>query len=287
MSSIAAVGKVNTLKILRQTEDGYFLDGQNLGEIFLAKRFAKDINASEDSSVTVFIAYDSDDRLMATTEKPKVQVGEFSLLQVIATQAIGTFLDWGLAKDLFLPFAEQLYDLRPGQEIIVYVYLDKSQRISASMRLDKHLKKIDLRNPIFKIEQNVELFICGKTDLGYKAIVNGTHLGILFENEVFQSLYYGQKLPGFIKKIRDDGKIDLCLSKTGHRAAEDISPLIINLLEKNDCFLSINEKTPPETIYQMFGVSKKKYKMVLGSLYKKKLITITEDGIFLVKPPIN
>ena len=241
----------------------------------------KDNNSEK---LRVFVCYDSDDRLVATSLIPKAQVGEFAVLKVITTARVGSFLDWGLPKDLFLPFSEQLHELKPNEEIIVHIYLDKSSRISASMRLEKYLKKTCTAGD-FGEGEAVYLLISGRTDLGYKAIVNGTHLGILFEDEVFRSLYYGEKTNGFIKKIRSDGKLDLSLQKTGHLAAEDIGPKILAMLNENKGFLAINEKSEPDTIYQMFGVSKKKYKIILGGLYRKRLISIDDDGIRLIKNP--
>lgn len=222
---------------------------------------------------------------MRITEKPKALVGDFALLKVISTNDIGAFLEWGQPKDLFLPFAEQIHELRPEEEIVVYIYRDKSQRFCASMRLERFLQKLDRSLSVYKEEQSVDLLIIKKTDLGYKAIINGSHLGVLYENEVFQALNYGQEIKGFIKKIREDGKIDLSLSKSGHQSATDIAPKIILMLEKNNGFLAIHNKTEADTIYQLFGISKKKYKLVLSGLYKQRLITIHDDGIRLISTP--
>ncbi len=282
-SAFVEIGRTQELTILRETHEGLWLDGQNLGEIYLPKVAANKAVVNSEK-IQVFIGYDSEDRLIAMTQFPVAEVSDFAVLKVIATERMGTFLDWGLPKDLFLPFSEQPHELKVNEEIIVYIYLDKSQRISASMRLDKFLKKI--ANPgEFSEGQNVELLISGRTELGYKAIVNGTHLGILFEDEVFRSLYYGEKTKGFVKKIRLDGKLDLALLRAGHLAAEEIGPKILALLNENSGFLGINEKTEPEKIYQMFGVSKKKYKIILGGLYRQRLISIDEDGIRLIKNP--
>lgn len=208
------------------------------------------------------------------------QVGETALLRVVSIEPVGIFLDWGLPKDLFLPYSEQSYSLKVGQEVLVYLYLDQQDRICASMKIESFLEKTaqDLKE-----EQPVLLTILAQTDLGYKAVINHRFIGVLYRDEVFQSLSYGQKIQGYIKKIRPDGKIDLKLAKSGHLAAQDIAPLILQMLEDQNGFLEINEKTAPEVIYEMFGVSKKKYKIILGDLYKRRLIRIEDDGIYLVK----
>ncbi|WP_374030223.1 S1 RNA-binding domain-containing protein [Bdellovibrio bacteriovorus] len=275
------IGKFNRLKVVKHVDYGVFLEGGEDGEILLPLRYMPE-QCEVGDEVDVFICYDSEDRLLATTELPFAQVGDFAKLRVKAIERVGAFLDWGLSKDLFLPYSEQTRELRVGQYVIVHVYLDKSDRISASMRLDRFIEK---EGAEYKEEEKVQLFIAAKTDLGYKAIINGRHWGVLYNNEVFQDLDYGQKVDGYIKKIRPDGKIDLALQKAGHKAAsDDIGPLILNLLQEKGGFLPVNDKTSAETIYDLFGVSKKKYKIALGGLYKQRLITVDDDGIRLVKP---
>ncbi len=213
-------------------------------------------------------------------------VGNFLFLKVVSLTSVGAFLQvsGGGDKDLLLPFAEQTDELHVGDDVLVFVYLDKSQRPCASMRVEKFLQKTSSE---FKTDDSVDLWIYRKTDLGYKAIVNEKIIGVLYESDVFKALHYGQKLKGFIGKLRPDNKLDLKLSKSGHQSAEDIGPLILKMLTEQNGFLNLNEKTSPETIYKLFSVSKKKYKMVLGGLYKKKLITIHEDGIRLVSKSIT
>ena len=208
-------------------------------------------------------------------------MNEFYFLKVISTTAVGAFLEWQEAKDIFLPFSEQTDELFSGDSVLVYTYLDKSERPCASMHVEKFLEKT---SDDFEVQQSVELWIYRKTELGYKAIVDNKTMGILYANEVYQKLSYGQKLKGYIAKIREDKKIDLTLSRSGHDSAVDIAPMILKMLFEQNGFLPFNEKTSPEIIYKTFFVSKKKYKMVLGSLYKKKQITIHEDGIRLVTP---
>jgi hypothetical protein len=276
--NLVRIGQYNTLKILEIMDRGAYLDGGDDGDILLPIRYLPE-DARVGDSLEVFLYLDSEDRLIATTEKPFARLGEFALLKVVSMQAVGAFLDWGLAKDLFLPFAEQTRPLRVGQDVMVYLYLDNTDRIAASMRLERNIKKGPTE---YQNGQAVELWIVAKTDLGFKAIVNGEHWGLLYANEVFQPLSYGQKIQGFIKEIRPDGKIDLALQRTGHQAGDDIAPRILELLKEKGGFLEINDKTSAEIIYELFGVSKKKYKIALGGLYKKRLIQIEDDGIRLV-----
>ncbi len=273
------IGKINKLKVLKHVDFGVYLDGGDDGEILLPLRYMPDPCEVGDE-VEVFICYDSDDRLVATTETPKAMVNDFALLKVVATSSVGAFLDWGLPKDLFLPFAEQTRALRVGQEVLVYVYVDKSDRLAASMRLERNVEKTAAE---YTEGQKVNLIIAGRTDLGFKAIIENRHWGVLYANEVFQPLRQGQKIEGYIKKMRPDGKIDLSLQRSGHKATrEDVGPKILESLKEKNGFLPINDKTPPEEIYRLFGVSKKQFKVALGGLYKKRLITVHEDGIRLV-----
>jgi hypothetical protein len=279
------IGNFNKLKIVKYTDFGLFLDGEEQGEILLPKRYLaqneSDIHKPGDI-LEVFIYLDSEDRLIATTETPLAKVGEFASLRVVELSSVGAFLDWGLTKDLFMPFSERAYALRVGQSCLVYVYVDKSGRICASMRLNKFISK---ESGDFKEGQSVDLIIANPTELGFNAIINGCHWGVLFQNEIFQDLKTGQKIPGFIKLVRPDGKLDLTLHKTGNSGSDDISEKIMDLLKLENGFLEINDKTSAEIIYDHFGVSKKKYKIALGSLYKKRLITIDEDGIRWTKTP--
>lgn len=215
-------------------------------------------------------------------ETPPMQLGEFALLEVVAVENIGAFLDWGQPKDLFLPFAEQEGRVEVGEEIIIYTYLDKAERVTASMRLNRNKAKFEMK---YNAGDTVDLLIAAKTDLGFKAIIDNKHMGLLFKNEVFQELHYGQKVKGFIKALRPDGKVDLSLQSgaIGHKAAAGIDDKILELLNAKGGFLPIHDKTPSEYIHGLFGVSKKKYKIALGALYKKRLITVDDDGIRLVK----
>lgn len=272
------IGDFNEMNIISRTDFGLKLDGQSFGDILLPNALVPPgIDLSK--PLSVFVCYDSEDRLMATTEIPKAKVGQIALLKVITLSQVGAFLDWGLSKDLLLPFSEHLWDLRAGEEVLVHLYLDKTQRICASMKIEKILKKTatDLQEG-----QAVQIQIFDKTDLGFKAVVQGQYQGLLYSNEVFQRLEYGEKLNAFVRKIRDDGKVDINLMSTGHKAALGIEEVILQVLKDNNGFFSVNDKTAPEVIYRVFKASKKKFKIALGGLYKARKILITEEGIKLV-----
>ncbi len=273
------VGKINTLPVLRSSEFGLFLDGGQLGDVLLPKRYvSKDWKPGD--SVEVFIMLDSEDRLTATTLKPFAMVDEFAYLRVVAVTGIGAFLDWGLPKDLLVPFREQKIKMSEGQSYLVRIYLDRvSGRLVASAKLDKFL---DLTEAPFEEGEKVDLLIAARTDLGYKAIINGTHWGMVFHNEVFQPLERGQHLDGFVKQLRPDGKIDLCFQKPGYEKVTDLTDVILQHLEKHGGSMPITGKSSPEEIYRLFGVSKKTYKQAIGALYKKRLIEFSDAGTKLV-----
>lgn len=285
------IGRINQLKISRFNDFGAYLvsakdaaTNNEVEEVLLPNRFLSE-QAQEGDELNVFVYLDSEDRLVATTETPLAQVDEFAVLKVVSISRIGAFLDWGLSKDLLLPFAEQTQNLSEGKNVVVYVYVDNSDRIAATMRVEKYIKE---KKQNFTPEQKVELLVYARTDLGYKAIAladdGSVGSGLLFSDEVFQKINYAQKLSGFIKQIRPDGKIDLKLMRAGHRAAADeVGPQILEQLEEAGGFLPINDKTHADKIYEMFGVSKNKYKLALGNLYKNRRITIEDDGIRLVK----
>lgn len=277
------VGKFNKLEVIRETDFGYFLDGGTGGDsddILLPFSSApKDLKVGD--IVDVFICLDSEDRIIATTTTPFVQVGEFALLRVSAVEKVGAFMDWGLPKELLVPFREQRIHLEKGRSYIVRVYVDEqSDRIVASAKVDKFISD-DM--PRYHTGQAVDLLIAQKTDLGFKAIVDNTYYGLLFESDIFQPLDVGQKLKGYIKAIRPDGKIDLSLAEQGFQKVGGIEGKILDLLKAKGGFLPITAKTSPDIISSLFGVSKKSYKKALGGIYKKHLITIDPDGIRLVK----
>jgi len=277
---MAGIGKMNTLQVLRPSDFGLFLDGGELGDVLLPRRYASpDLKPGD--SVEVFIMLDSEDRLTATTQKPYAMVDEFANLRVISVTGIGAFLDWGMPKDLLVPFREQKIKMHEGQSYMVRIYLDRSSgRLVASSKLDKFLDKTDTT---YDTGDTVELLIAAKTDLGYKAIINGSHWGVIFHNEVFQPLERGQRIEGFIKQVRDDGKIDLCLHKPGYEKVTDLTEVILNHIKQQGGCMPITGKSSPEEIYELFGVSKKTYKQAIGALYKKRLIEFTDIGTKLVQ----
>jgi len=276
---LAEIGKINTLNVVRETENGVYLDGENLGEILMPRKFVTDeVKASQQA--TVFIYSDSEDRLVATTENPLAMVGEFAFLKVIETNRFGAFLDWGLPKDLLVPMSEQKAKMTEGKTYLVHVFLDeKTNRVAASAKIDKFLDTVP---PDYERGEKVDLLIAEETEIGYKAIVNHQHWGILYQNQVFRPLSPGENLEGFINKIRDDDKIDLLLEKPGYGKIDPISQKLLETLQENNGFLALNDKTSPEIIQALLGISKKNFKKAVGNLYKKKLIEFKSDGIKLI-----
>ena len=276
---MAEIGVYNNLRVIKEVDFGVYLDGGEHEEILLPRRYVPE-NCKVDDSIRVFIYLDSEDRFIATTETPYAIVGDFALLKVVAVESVGAFLDWGLLKDLLVPFGEQSPTMEKDKSYIVRIYVDKqSNRIAATTRLDRYL---DNTPGNFHAAQEVELLICNQTDIGYKAIINGTHWGVLYSNEVFQPLKSGQKIKGYIKKVREDNKIDLSLHKPGYERVDDITDTILNVLKEQGGFISVTDKSSPETINKLFGVSKKTYKKAIGAIYRKRLITMESDGIRLI-----
>jgi predicted RNA-binding protein (virulence factor B family) len=279
MVRMASIGKVNWLPVVRKTDSGVMFDGGDLGEVLMPNRYVSE-GWEPGDIVELFLMLDSEDRLTAVTDKPIAQVDEFALLRVVAVTEIGAFLDWGLPKDLFVPFREQKIKLREGQEALVRIYLDEaSGRIAASCKLDRFLDKTP---PDYAPGEKVKLMICSQTDLGYKAIINGMHWGVIFKNEIFRPLAKGQCIDGYIKQVRPDGKIDVSLQQTDANRFASAADAIVGYLKEQGGFMPITDKSPPEEIYRLFGVSKKAYKRAIGGLYKKRLITFENNGTKLV-----
>jgi uncharacterized protein len=274
------IGKYNTLAVLRKLDFGFYLDGGEAGDILLPMRYAPERCRIGDK-VEVFIYFDSEDRIIATTEKPIATVGEFACLRVVSVNPIGAFLDWGLPKDLLVPFREQKQPMEEGEWVAVFIYIDAdTNRIAASAKLGQFLSS---EPPSYQEGEEVSLFITSQTKLGYKAIINGSHEGILYENEVFQTLQKGQKIRGFIKKMREDGKIDLRLFEDGYAKVDDLSKKILSILEDNKGFMQVTDKSPAEEIYLLFGMSKKTFKKAIGALYKQRRIVTGPEGIRLTR----
>lgn len=272
------VGKYNRLKIVKELDFGVYLDGAELGEILLPKRYVPH-NFRPGDEVDVFLYFDSDDRIIATTEKPRATVGEFALMRAKSVDKFGAFMDWGLMKDLLVPFREQKVNMVEGRSYIVHVFIDKrSNRIAGSAKLEQFLDRIP---PEYEPGQQVELMIWQATDMGYKAIINHFHQGILYANEVFQKLNVGQTLIGYVKKIREDQKIDLSLYPIGYAKVGEQTDPIVKYLEIQGGFAPLTDKTAPDEIYSLFGISKKTFKRALGALYKDGKIVIEKNGIRL------
>lgn len=274
------IGKVNTLEVVRETENGFYLDGQELGEILMPGKFITD-EVRKQGWADVFLYTDSEDRLVATTEEPLVKVGEFAFLNVVAVTRFGAFLDWGLPKNLLVPFREQRANMVEGRSYLVYVFLDlQTNRIAATAKIDKYL---DNTPPLYTHSDEVDLLIAEETDLGFKAIINSEHWGILYKNQLYKTVKPGDTMKGYINKVRDDEKIDLLPEKPGYEKVDAISQKILDELKQNRGFMAVSDKTSPDMINALFGISKKNFKKAIGSLYKSRLITFDSDGIRLVK----
>lgn len=274
------VGRVNQLEVIKEAEFGWFLDGEDYGSILLSKKSAPEGIAIGDV-VDVFLYFDADNQIAATKESPVAQVGEWGLMKIEGINNVGAFASWGIKeKDLLIPFSEQRGRLSAGQTILVYVYTDKaSGRIVGTTKFNKLLDKTPAR---YQPNQQVELLIAERSDLGYKAIINGEHWGMIFPSDVFGKLFIGKKLKGYIKQVRADGKIDLSLQKVGVAKMDDLSEKILSLLEKKGGFLPLSDKSTPEAIFATFKTSKGTYKKSIGTLYKQGKITISKEGISLV-----
>ncbi len=272
------IGKINRLSVKGIQSYGIHLDGGEFGDILLRGTYAVEKFRPGDE-IDVFIYVDREQRLLATTQRPFATVGEFAKLSVVTSGDAGAFLNWGLENDLFVPKSEQQNKMREGKSYVVFIFLsNKTNRITASSKIDKFL---NLQPPIYKEGEEVDLIVYAETDLGYSAVVNGSHVGMIYENEVFQKLEIGQRLKGYVKKVREDLKIDLRLQQTGYQRIDDISETILNIVKDCGGMVTVTDKSPPEEIYALFGISKKVFKKGIGNLYKKRLILIDTDGIKL------
>ncbi|SEJ06835.1 S1 RNA-binding domain-containing protein [Pseudomonas sp. NFR16] len=278
---MALVGRYNSLQVVKHTNFGLYLDGAQDGEILLPNRYIpKDIPSEDEDWLNVFIYLDSDDKLIATTEKPKVQVGEFASLKVVEVNSIGIFLDWGLPKDLLLPYSEEKRPLKAGDYCVVHVYLDKhTRRITATTRLDRYMDKVPAN---YSVGQEVDLLVAEETAMGFKAIINNKHWGLIHKNEVFKFLRPGKQEKGFIKEVRSDGNISLSLQPVGEQLASSLNAKILGKLRENNGVLPVSDKSDPQVISNLFGVSKGNFKKAIGALYKQGQLVIHADRIELV-----
>ncbi|MEI6894941.1 MAG: S1-like domain-containing RNA-binding protein [Colwellia sp.] len=275
----AKIGKFNHLKVIALMDNGAYLDADDLGEILLPKRYLPESCQVADT-IKVFIYRDSADRLVATTETPLAQVGEFVSLKVIQVNKMGAFLDWGLPKDLLVPYNQQHTAMEVGKYYLVRVFLDQlTDRLVASSKLDKF---IDIWPAEYQTGDKVNLIIGGKTDLGFKAIVNDLHWGLLYDNEIFQPLRIGRKISGYIKQVREDGRLDLILTRGSKNKVNDFSDKLLAYIADNGGISPLHDKSSPELIQRTLGVSKKTFKATVGNLLKNKKITLVKEGLKLV-----
>ena len=299
------LGDYNTLKVIRRADQGFYLEGDEVsGDILLPNRYIPS-SLSLEQDIEVFVYLDQDERLIATTEKPLVKVGEFASLEVAWINKYGAFLKWGLMKDLFCPFREQKQRMEVGKHYIVYVKEDEeTHRLMATAKVDKYLsvpyaeteslsqdkkesqpqdkkEAQDKPMPLVKHGEACDCLIWQKTDLGFKTIVNNRYQGQIYDNQIFQPLHSGERITAYIDHVRQDGKIDLTLQPTGRQHTLDFAEVLLRYLYENDGRCDLGDKSPAELIYDRFKVSKKAYKKAIGDLYRRRLIIIEEEGIRL------
>jgi len=274
------LGKFNQLEVVKEVDFGVYLDGGEEGEILLPTRYVPE-DCKIGDILNVFLYLDMDERLIATTLTPFVQVGQFACLEVSWVNQYGAFLNWGLMKDLFVPFREQKMKMQVGRKYVVHAHLDEeSYRIVASAKVERYLSK---DKPEYAVGEEVNILIWQKTDLGFKAIIDNKYSGLLYENEIFSSIETGMEMKAFVKQVREDGKVDLILQKPGFEKVDDFAKTLLDYIKEQGGRIHLNDKSPAEDIYDTFGVSKKTFKKGVGDLYKKRLIALHEDGIALVE----
>ena len=272
-------GKHYTLKVMKKVDFGVYLDGDG-DEILLPKRYVP-AGLDVDDELEVFIYHDSENRLIATTDKPVATVGEFALMEVVTITEHGAFLKWGIMKDVFLPLSQQRSRIYEGESYLVYLYIDEQTgRVTATEKFSQFLD-----NEVLTVSENepVDLLIYRKTELGYEVVINNKHIGLLYFNEVFRELEPGDREKGYVKTIREDNKIDVALGKKGYQRIAGEEGKILDLLHENNGYLPYHDKSDPEEIYEFFGMSKKAFKMAVGALYRQKKIELTKTGIKLTE----
>ncbi|MCR5191045.1 MAG: GntR family transcriptional regulator [Bacteroidales bacterium] len=276
------IGRYNDLKITRKLDFGMIVDGGGYGEILVPRKYVLPEWHVGDT-VTVFVYTDSEARLVATTEHPLIQSGRFAALRVKQITKVGAFLECGLLKDLLMPYREQYHRMQVGERVVVYAYVDeKTRRLVATSKVEQHL--LPAPADAYRSKDRVDVLVYQRTELGYKVIVDQKYKGMLYYDEVFAGLRNGDRESAFVEQVRPDGKIDLVLYKTGYAKVVDFSDRLLEFLRSRGGYLPCTDKTDPETIYRMFGVSKKTFKKAVGDLYKKGLVQLEEDGIVLIKP---
>ena len=273
------IGYTNRMQILRKSDNGLYLNGEDLGEILLPNKYVpEDYKIGEE--IDAFVYTDSEDRLVATTQTPYAHVGQFAWLECLENSRVGAFLDWGLDKDLFLPFSEQKERPMVGRKCFVYIYLDQvTNRIVASMKLNKFL---DPRDPEYYHGEKVEIFIHQRTDIGYKVIVDNAHWGMIYNTEMFRDVRSGEYTYGYVNKIREDMRIDVMLEKSSAKLVDSSEEAILQKIKDNGGYLPYSDKSSPDDIMRVFGISKKVFKKAIGGLYKQHLIVIEDGGVRVV-----
>jgi predicted RNA-binding protein (virulence factor B family) len=273
------IGTWNCLKILRGTSVGFYLGDESGNDVLLPHKYIPE-DAEVGMEINVFLYRDSEDRIIATTLKPLVEVNRFACLEVKAVSRFGAFLDWGLEKELLVPFKEQNQKLKEGDWAVVYLYLDEStDRLVASARVNRFLEK---ENIVLEENQEVEILVYERSDLGYNVIINHLYRGLIYENEIFQRISWGDTLKAYVKKIREDGKVDVSLQKTGYlNTVEPDAEKILTVLRNAGGILPYGDKSDPIDIQEVFGLSKKAFKRAVGNLYKQQFIDLAENEIRL------
>ena len=272
------LGKFNRLSVARRAEQGLYLSG-GPEDILLPNRYIPE-GAEIGDEIDVFVYLDNEERLVATTEHPYAEVGDFAWLEVAWVNQFGAFLDWGLMKDLFVPFREQKMKMQKGRSYLVHIHLDpETYRIMASAKVERYLSN---DYPPYHGGDEVDALIWQKTDLGFKVVVDNQFAGLLFDDEIFRELHSGDRLRAYVKQVRPDGKIDLSLQRKGQRAVKDFSEILLEHLQTHGGRTALGDKSPADEIYAVFGVSKKVFKKAVGDLYRRRLIVIADDGISLV-----
>jgi predicted RNA-binding protein (virulence factor B family) len=276
---MATLGKFNTLRVVRHSAHGFYLDGEALGDILLPRGLVPE-GTEIDDEVKVFLYRDSEDRLVATTDTPLAQVGEFASLRVTGfNPKIGAFLDWGLPKDLLLPHREQESPVRVGDDVVVFLQVDpKTDRIHATARLDAHLSSAP---PLFEIGEPVTIYITRETPLGYVALVEGAHLGLLYHQDLRMRVHPGQRHTAYIAAVREDGKIDLVMDSSGRHRVTSLGDQILEALVAHGGQMDLDDDSPPEAIRDALGASKKAFKQAIGGLYRQGKIKLLKPGIAL------
>lgn len=273
------LGQFNTLTAYRQTDNGIYLVDEEMNEVLLPNIYVPD-DIKKDDTIEVFLYNDSEDRVIATTAIPKIQLNEYALLKAKSVNKVGAFFDWGLTKDLLVPFSQQAKEIIENRSYVVYLYLDElTRRLVGTTKIKNTFQDVPVD---LEVGDEVDMLAYSKSDLGISAVVNNKYRGMLYENELFEEIQYGDRKIAFVKNIRPDNKIDLSLNRLGYAAVDDNTQRVIDELNANNGFLPLHDKSSPDDIYEQLGMSKKIFKKVVGALYKQKRIEIHNDGIKLV-----